>query len=207
MLKINQLFVLFMVTFFIFPVAIAAEQVTVEKFIAQQKVIRVFMNNGMNFGNQASTANVMSRVRQMGFTGNFELLYGNVSTKKITTLFNLPADIPDIYLDAKRNITFIKMRPYFDRLMNNTVETVDLSFTVEDDADPCDLAGEDGIDIDPKDIICRNTANFMRAKAFIQFAPYFGTRTRLTDIYFLNQKNELEQNCKDTHPCETDREA
>ncbi len=72
---------------------------SVAEMVAEQKVIRVLLDNAPGYGNQSATVNLMSRLRQMNFDGTFEFIYPHDEDEKekVINLFNLPKDMPDEY--------------------------------------------------------------------------------------------------------------
>src|SRR3989338_5447333 len=151
---------------------------SVKEFIADQKIIRVFADNSPGYGNQTASMNVMVRLRQMGFKGTYEFIYSNLTTDKITSLFGLPNNIPDIYNDENRNIRFIKIKPHIERVLNNTIEMVPLGITGANDSGECSLATKDGVtNLDEYGPLCTDSANFFSTKLFIEFDPYMGEQS------------------------------
>ncbi|EKD54967.1 MAG: LysM protein [uncultured bacterium] len=172
---------------------------TVEEFLAAQKVIRVTADNTPGYGNQAASAAVTTRLRDMGFKGKFEFVYANLTTPKITTLFNLPQDIPDDYYDSKDNIEFIKLKEFINRHKNKTNELDALSITGATDDFGCSLATEDGVDIDhgmgPLD--CSNPANFLDTEVFASVTPFYDQPNLLAVLDDPDPKLPYEQNDSD----------
>ncbi len=113
--------------------AFAAEPYSsIEELIANQKLIRVVLDSGPNFGNQTSSINLMKRIEALGFHGTFEVIYPDDITDKVITLFNLPKQIPSYYEyknDDKGVIHFINYTEYFNRLKNNQIPSITLSVT------------------------------------------------------------------------------
>src|SRR3990167_9300676 len=153
----------------------AQKYTTVEAFLAAQKVIRITADNTPGYGNQAASAALVSRLRNMGFKGKFEFIYANLTTPKIITLFDLPQTISDDYYDSKDNIEFIKLKEFVNRHKNKTNELVDLSITGATDDFDCSLAEEDGVDIGhgmgPLD--CSNPANLLDTNVFASVTPFY----------------------------------
>lgn len=145
---------------------------SVKELVTTQKTIRIFMDNSPGYGNQTSSLNIMVRLRQMGFNGTFELIYGNVTSDKIFNLFNLPKNTPDIYYDEKHNIKFIKIKSHLDRVFNNSIEMLPLGITGGDDSGECGVARKDGINLDMYSPLCIDPANFYGVNIFIEMDPY-----------------------------------
>lgn len=112
---------------------------SVEQFLTRQTNIRVIMSGGPNFGDQANTFNVMSHLRELGFTGQFEIVYDNKDHKmkvKMATLFDLPDNFPDFYEDKKQNMTFLEKKTYLDRLKQGQIALDDIAFSVGSGPNP-----------------------------------------------------------------------
>lgn len=106
-------------------------QQTISEFLSSQSVIRVYFDSmPYGTGNQASSYQLMHRLRELGFKGKYEVVYigtgynkhypdGNptknifLNKEKIINLFDLPADLPDVYYDKKTDIEFIESRVYY----------------------------------------------------------------------------------------------
>lgn len=148
---------------------------TVEEFLADQKVIRIAADNTPGFGNQAASAALISRLRQMGFKGQFEFIYANLTTAKIVTLFDLPQNIPDVYFDAKDGIQFIKLKEFINRHKNKLNEVDALSMIGRDDDFGCGLARKDGIDVEHgmDELDCWNEANLLDVQVHASVSPFY----------------------------------
>lgn len=157
---------------------------TIEEFLAAQKTIRIASDNTPGYGNQAASASLITRLRAMGFKGKFEFVYSNQTLAKITTLFDLPMDIPDSYYDAKNNIEFIKLKEFINRHKNKKNELVELGMIGRDDDFGCGLAEEDGVDIDHGMGIldCSNEANLMDVKQWAAISPFYDEFNSITKI-------------------------
>src|SRR5258708_7094660 len=104
---------------------------TISEFLRSQEVIRVYFDSmPYGLGNQVSSYQLIGRLRELGFKGKYEVSYigegfnkhypdGNpnknifLNKEKIINLFDLPADLPDVYYDKKNNIEFIESRTYY----------------------------------------------------------------------------------------------
>src|SRR3990167_1828985 len=85
---------------------------SVDDFLQKQTLVRVCLSRGPGFGDQANAANVMNHLRQMGYSGNFEVIYENEVMNAVTTVFNLPKNIPAVYDDTVNHIRFIEFNTY-----------------------------------------------------------------------------------------------
>ncbi len=177
---------------FLFSMNVFAKQPSAEEFLANQNTIRVYVDNGPGYGDQSATISAMGHLRELGFTGKFEVIYGNVTSAKVSTLFNLPSTLPDIYEDTASNIVFIKMKSHLDNLGKNKITKVDLGITVSKGSSACGVALDDGLSVDENSLMCDNNANFFNTKTFIEFNPYFA-KTEPTSISIFDQKHEVQQ--------------
>jgi hypothetical protein len=123
------------------PTFAANKYQSVEGMLSAQKTIRVLMDLSPGFGNQAATINMMNRLRQMHFSGKYEVIYPDDMQEKIISLFNLPKTLPAVYHyeDANQNkIDFILLSYYFKQLKNNLVESIPLAISGAHDWDEID---------------------------------------------------------------------
>lgn len=155
---------------------------TVEEFISDQQIIRITTDHQPGLGNQAASANVMSRLRKMGFKGTFEFVYPDNVTNKIITLFDLPQDISANYYDEKRKIRFIRLSEWVTYLRNNSIEFSTLGITGAFRKDPADPIDDNDIDTTGlTHFQLHNFANFMNVKIFVDLNNY---PSFSTDNYF-----------------------
>ncbi|MEO8402101.1 MAG: hypothetical protein ABI597_09965 [Gammaproteobacteria bacterium] len=140
---------------------------SIEDFVSDQKTIRIFGVAVGNFGHLAATANVMTHVRQLGFKGTFEIIYPDMDLQSVTTLFNLPPQVPDIYEDETNKIRFIKLGEYIKRLKDNAVEpvTLGMSGAADDDDSACAWAGNTPLN-NTDTLMCRNVAKLLNVKIY-----------------------------------------
>lgn len=159
---------------------------SVEEFVSAQKLIRIYADNSPEHGNQAASASLISRLRQLGFKGEFEFVYGNRTTEKITNLFNLPRDIPEDYYDSERKIRFLKLKAHLSRVLNHTIEVVPLGMKGGSDYDTneCANAKADGIKL--PSTYCDDMANYMATQVFIVYEPYVPGDETIFYYYELN---------------------
>lgn len=81
----------------------------IQDFLATQKIIRILADDSPGFGNQAASYSLLNRLRSMGYKGLVQFYYLEEARDKIITLFNLPENLPDNYLDVSRNVELIKI--------------------------------------------------------------------------------------------------
>lgn len=143
-------------------------------FISRQEIIRACIGSGPGFGDQAMTMNVMARLRELGFKGIFEVLYDKDIISKVITLFNLPAQIPSLYEDKDKKITFIELEAYQKREINKPVE---LGVAVDKGGEICD-------------------PHIADTKIFLEFSPYFDSTntTDQTDISYQDKPSIYQYN-------------
>lgn len=150
---------------------------SVEEMVRDQKVIRALFDEAPGFGNQAATINVMNRVRQMGFSGTFELIYPDKYQEdidKVISLFNLPKPLPPVYTQQdseQRRITFIAESEYIKRRTHNEVDAQTLGITGAHDLgfeEVCSNMSE-----------CKpyadNFAIFTNTQVFVAIQPWFSS--------------------------------
>jgi hypothetical protein len=94
----------------------------------EKKVIRVYVNVGAAFSNQAANLNLIRHIRSMGYKGKFELIYSDLVRDKIQSLFGLPDNIPAI-VDESDGIVFYAMSEYLQRYLNCDLPPVQLAIT------------------------------------------------------------------------------
>lgn len=58
------------------------------QFLLQQKKIRVAIDQGINYGNQASTINIMRQLIADGFSGIFEIVYDDAAKSRLLEIVN-----------------------------------------------------------------------------------------------------------------------
>lgn len=150
----------------------ASSYSSVEEFVAKQTTIRIFIDNAPGFGDQTASQNVMHRLRQLGFNGKFEVIYGLATKDKMIILFNLPKNVPADYYDSRENIRFMTIKTHITRVLDHSIEVVPLGITGANDSSECYLAEEEGVYLDDDEPLCTNTANFMATKVFIEMDPY-----------------------------------
>lgn len=164
----------------IFPV----KYPSIEAWVADQKIIRIYVDSAPGFGNQSASMNVMLRLRQMGFTGTFELVYPKLSRDKVITLFNLPTTIPDDYYAAEQNIRFIELLSFYNQIKANTTEMVTLGLTGGNSSGECSDLASEGVKLDVYGPLCSDDANFFNVQLFIQMSPYVTNDDTANDTEF-----------------------
>ena len=160
---------------------------SLELYLKSQSLIRVLVDNGANFGNQAANVNLVRWLRASGYEGKIELIYamrssnevdeGNIGDKKIALLFDLPMDIlkgKPAYYSPSLKIEFIEINEFLARLSQDKVFDVGLSFTAASDPTNPEWYLERTANTSlPVSLDLYNYANFMRANIFIKLSPYW----------------------------------
>lgn len=148
---------------------------SVHDFLANQKHIRILIDDATGYGSQAASTELTVKLRERGFKGQYEVIYSTRVLNKITTLFDLPDNLPSIYYDAKRNIYFITIQEFVNRHKKKTAKKIFLGMTGVLDNRPSGIAYRDGIDvihgIDQIDYV--NYANFMDVNVFAQLTTFY----------------------------------
>lgn len=157
---------------------------SVAEMVAEQKVIRVLLDDAPGFGNQAATINLMNRLWQMNFKGEFELIYPHDEEvrEKITTLFNLPKNFPAEYFYQDKNnhkILFIDENFYIDKLLHHRITPVILSVTGAHDRDK----EHDCEELQACKPLSRKFADLMNADVFVKLQPWYEQDRRQDSIY------------------------
>lgn len=62
----------------------------VERYLARQAKVRVYISQAPGMGHQIASLNVMKRLRQLGFTGRFEVIFADDNLNKLLIL------VPDL---------------------------------------------------------------------------------------------------------------
>jgi len=166
---------------YLFAVSVSAASIahkqyaSIKDFLAGQRVIRIIADDTSGYGLQVASMNLMTTLRQLGFNGKFEFIYSTRVTDKITTLFDLPHHIPDVYEDTKDGIQFVSLNEFIQRHKNNTASHYTLAMTGGMDTGPCGLAARSNIDIyhNMGKIDCVNHANFFDTTVFAQLVTFY----------------------------------
>lgn len=145
-----------------------------ERYIKTQTNIRVYPSSlPAGSGDQAACINIMDWLRDEGFNGFFEVIYHDVNSHIILSLFGLPPDLPSDYEDSVRKIRFVKFADYYARFKQGKIEQVDLALTAGKGESLCVAASLDS-NIDIPNHICANDAILLNAKAAVVISPWLG---------------------------------
>lgn len=150
-----------------------ASYASIKDFIQDQKMIRVITDGADGFGNQTASYNLIIRLRQMGYEGEFEFIYPQIARNKIFTLFDLPPTADKNYYDATAKIRFIQLGAYATDLTQHRVTPITLSLSGVHEGNVCESAQQEGADVSGlNSLTCQNFANFMQSQYFIMFSPF-----------------------------------
>ena len=146
------------------------------QFLQTQTRIRVVMDDAGNFGNQASSFNLMQRIRSMGFRGLFEVVYFAGAKNKIFQLFHLQTSEETVFYSKDHGTAFIE-RDYFIKLLEaGNITKVTLGVTGATDLSP-DAWGVNSV-------TSQNFADALNVDGFVRFSPYYNMDDMCnTEIY------------------------
>ena|SRR5579862_3528893 len=173
-------------------IPISLEQI--KNLFAQQNIIRIFIDSmPFGYGNQASNKNLMKKIRQLGFSGKFDVIYFNAATMKnskneptkakLARLFDLPSNFSDLYYDEVNNIEFIEAATFHSK--KSEMDKVLFSFSGSQLSFCLDAfgnkklspdiveMGDDGFHF--KEANCRKEADIFVSTLFINVQPYYGS--------------------------------
>ncbi len=185
----------------LFSINIAfANYASVDDFVKDQKVIRIALDSGPGFGDQAASLNVMSWLRSHGFQGWFEVIYPDEITYKMKSLFNLPyvyiSALPTTYEDTVNHVRLIKQSQFESDHDNGKVIYYPLGISGEYETDPCAYYAEGdtkvGCEInaryaDPSvPYTYHNFANYFNVGNFINVGVW-NFKTNMSLIYAFDQ--------------------
>ena len=184
----------------ILPVIAFSETQTVESWLSKQTLIRTYDDGAPGFGNQSATINAINRIRQLGFNGTFEYIY-LTKPNKIAVLFNLPKNLPEDYLDQRRNIRFITYKKYYDLMIAHNLPLTTLAF-VGGGGDLVWNLEMEGIDVgsdwNEEEYPYNNDAYMLNTKVAVRISPWLsGNCAPNSTIYLPDQKTPL-NDCEST---------
>lgn len=135
------------------------------QFLMSQPRVRVIIDDAGNYGNQAANYNLMQRMRQMGFSGIFEIVYFNNAKDKILKLFDIAPQRENNFYSERHAIELIQLDEFIRRSDSATVQ-------------PYALGVSGAVDLAPsmweRNIQDDNFANIMNVDTFVRFSPYYG---------------------------------
>jgi hypothetical protein len=105
---------------------LSQNKMTVESYVASQAFIRIMIDAGPGFGNQAANANLIKRLRSLGFAGMIELIYLKKGQDKIFSLFHIPKQSPDDFIDEESHIRFLSLAQFYKARVSDQVKGIAL---------------------------------------------------------------------------------
>lgn len=98
-----------------------------EEFLQTQKLIRVYVDKAPGFGHQSAGISVMKRLRDLGFQGEFEVIYQPAVAGKIQKIYPaFPEGIPG-------KVHYVDVDKYAHMAMMSQVPKVELAISGADD--------------------------------------------------------------------------
>lgn len=98
-----------------------------ESFLQEQKKIRIYVDSAPGFGHQSAGISVMKRLRELGFQGEFEVIYQPVVAEKIKKIYpGFPAGIDN-------EVRYISVQEYAKLLAQGQIEKLALAVSGADD--------------------------------------------------------------------------
>ncbi len=151
-----------------------------EEFIQAQTRIRVPMDGGPGYGNQAATINLINRLSQMGFRGVIELIHSKQILDKIHTLFSIsPKTEKKTFPHHNLTIELIDIDELVIRRRENQLNTVTLAITGAADI--------------------KLPFSFLNTKMVVHLSAYYRQTLGDTSIFLKNNDVEIiQENSKDT---------
>ncbi|QLY25827.1 hypothetical protein [Bdellovibrio sp. KM01] len=98
-----------------------------EEFLHRQKLIRVYVDSAPGFGHQSAGISVMRRLRDLGFSGEFEVIYQPAVAGKIQKIY------PGFPQGIAGEVHYIDIGTYADSVADNQVAKVQLAVSGADD--------------------------------------------------------------------------
>lgn len=98
-----------------------------DAFLSEQKLVRIYVDSAPGFGHQSAGISVMRRLRELGFRGEFEVVYQPVVAGKIQKIYpGFPAGIPS-------EVRYISVEEYQKQIAEGRVPSVKLAISGADD--------------------------------------------------------------------------
>lgn len=117
--------VLLILTFFLGLTTFAA--VRPDDFLSEEKFVRVYVDSAPGFGHQSAGVSVMRRLRELGFRGEFEVIYQPVVAGKIQKIYpGFPTGIPG-------EVHYLSIGDYQKQLGEGRISSVKLAISGADD--------------------------------------------------------------------------
>lgn len=98
-----------------------------EEFLHAQKMIRVYVDSAPGFGHQSAGISVMRRLRDLGFTGEFEVVYQPAVAGKIQKIY------PGFPEGITGQVHYVDVNAYTEAVANKQSSQVQLAISGADD--------------------------------------------------------------------------
>jgi hypothetical protein len=136
---ISPLFEIFISLVVLLSFSKNANALSVEEYLATQTTIRVLVVNAPNFGHQMAAVAWMKRIRELGFTGDFEVIVEQYSLEKLPILIPELADsikvgapVPHIFL-ASEKMHIYEKSVFLSALTSHLLPQVNLAVVPAED--------------------------------------------------------------------------
>lgn len=117
----------FFILLFCWSFAVRAVSADPSEFLRAQKIIRIYVDSAPGFGHQSAGLSVMTRLREIGFQGEFEVIYQSTVAAKISKIYKaFPHGIPG-------DVKYLSVEEYQRSLEQKTVTKVNLAVSGADD--------------------------------------------------------------------------
>lgn len=97
------------------------------EYLQLQKKIRIYVDAAPGFGHQSAGLSVMQRLRELGFQGEFQVIYNEVIQNKIGKIY------PAFPNGLSNQISYQSLAEYKKSSLNSTVPQIDLAVSGADD--------------------------------------------------------------------------
>lgn len=157
------------------------------QLITSQSQIRIVIDDAGNFGNQAASYNLILRIRELGFTGSFEVIYFKDAKEKIFKLFSLPEVKEKTFHSSEYDINFVELSEFLNQCREENTHRIALGLTGAVDKDPIEWK---------ENISNNNFAEVLNVDLFLRFSPYYYSEGDVCDtkIYLQNIENPVTRN-------------
>jgi hypothetical protein len=98
-----------------------------EEFLHDQKMIRVYVDSAPGFGHQSAGISVMRRLRDLGFKGEFEVVYQPAVASKIQKIY------PGFPEGISGQVHYVDVNTYTESVANKQAPKVQLAISGADD--------------------------------------------------------------------------
>lgn len=116
---------LFAIIFLISSWSFATQEL--EGFLSQQKLVRVYVDSAPGFGHQSAGISVMRRLRELGFDGEFQVVYQQSVADKIKKIY------PSFPEGIEGQLNYLSVENYEKAIHENKIPKVNLAISGADD--------------------------------------------------------------------------